>query len=175
MMKKYLPYIISTTIIIAAIFLTTYMNRSKLAYVDINKLVQNYNEYPQTQQQIEDVETSIKQQMDSIMDVWGDELRKYEKERNTLTKNQRALEEQLLKKKQVQLNKYSETLEKKKSDRKTEIMNQMFTRVNSMISEYGDQNGYQIILGANGNGSLVYVDKSFDITDDVLKYINSKQ
>ncbi len=56
------------------------------------------------------------------------------------------------------------------TDYNTQIINQM----NSYIEELGKENHYQIILGANGQGGLLYANKGIDITDIALIYVNNK-
>jgi outer membrane protein len=51
---------------------------------------------------------------------------------------------------------------------------QIWGRINEYIKEYAIENNHEIILGANGTGSLMYANNKIDITENVIKYINSK-
>lgn len=51
---------------------------------------------------------------------------------------------------------------------------EIWKRINEGMSEYGRQNEFDYILGASGNGSLMYAPESSDITDDVIKYLNTR-
>ncbi len=51
-----------------------------------------------------------------------------------------------------------------------QILNQM----NTYIQSYGKENGYTVVLGANGQGSLLYAEEGIDITEDIITYINNK-
>ncbi|MDI9339023.1 MAG: OmpH family outer membrane protein [Sediminibacterium sp.] len=52
---------------------------------------------------------------------------------------------------------------------------QIWAQINKYVVEFGEANGYQIILGANGSGNVMYSDKAIDVTEAAIKYINSKQ
>ncbi len=52
--------------------------------------------------------------------------------------------------------------------------NEVWQELNSQIEEYGKLNNYKFILGGTGNGAIMYVEKTENITKDVIKYINEK-
>lgn len=54
------------------------------------------------------------------------------------------------------------------------INQQVWKRLNEMISEYGKVKGYRIIVGANGMGSVIYNDNSVDKTIDLINFVNGK-
>lgn len=50
--------------------------------------------------------------------------------------------------------------------------NEVWLKLNAYIEEFGKKQGYDMILGASGNGTIMYGNETFDITDDVLEYAN---
>lgn len=52
--------------------------------------------------------------------------------------------------------------------------NDIWKYINDEVAKFGEENGYDYILGATGSGSLMYADSSRDVTNDVIKYINQK-
>ncbi|BDD07138.1 OmpH family outer membrane protein [Aureibacter tunicatorum] len=63
-------------------------------------------------------------------------------------------------------------------DKENEIVQMIerkaWNKINQDLKEFGDLEGYSYILGAMGNGSLMYASKTEDITMDVLEYSNKK-
>lgn len=51
---------------------------------------------------------------------------------------------------------------------------QVYERLNNYIQEYGKMKGFRMVLGANGQGNVMYVDKSADITSDIIVFCNKK-
>jgi len=51
---------------------------------------------------------------------------------------------------------------------------QIWTRINEYVKEYGERNNYTYIYGANGGGSLMYANSHTDITQNVIEYINKR-
>ena len=42
------------------------------------------------------------------------------------------------------------------------------------ILDYGKNNNYDLILGADGNGVLMYANDKMNISEEITKYINSR-
>ncbi len=60
-----------------------------------------------------------------------------------------------------------------------QALNQQYTaqawkQLNQYIREFGQQNGYQFIYGADGTGGVMYADSTYDLTDPVTTYANKK-
>lgn len=64
--------------------------------------------------------------------------------------------------------------EKSNEQVKAQFDEQIWKQINQYLSEYGAENNYSYIYGANGDGSFMYVKPSHNITEDVTKYINKK-
>ncbi len=50
----------------------------------------------------------------------------------------------------------------------------IWKQINQWVNEYGKKKGYDFILGAAGNGSLMYASEIHNITDQVIVFINKK-
>lgn len=58
--------------------------------------------------------------------------------------------------------------------RSNEFTKQIWKQLNQYTQEYGEEQGYEYILGANSNGSIMFAKASKDITDEVIEYANRK-
>ena len=50
----------------------------------------------------------------------------------------------------------------------------IWKRINQHVAEYGKENGYDFILGASGDGSLMYAEEGNNITEEVIAYLNER-
>jgi outer membrane protein len=50
----------------------------------------------------------------------------------------------------------------------------IWKQINQWVNEYGKQKGFDFILGAAGNGSLMYANEGDDITEEVIVFLNKK-
>lgn len=55
-----------------------------------------------------------------------------------------------------------------------EYEEQIWTQLNQYVQDYGEQNGYAFIYGATGSGSLMYANESYDLTEELIEYVNQK-
>ena len=52
--------------------------------------------------------------------------------------------------------------------------NDVTKRLNEYIKEYGKQKHYDLILGTDGQGNVMYIDTNSNITVDLIKFINKE-
>jgi outer membrane protein len=50
----------------------------------------------------------------------------------------------------------------------------IWTQLNEYLDEYGKNKKYDFILGANGEGNLLYAKDDIDVTMDVVQFVNNK-
>jgi outer membrane protein len=65
---------------------------------------------------------------------------------------------------------FSETEAEKSQQYTSRIWNQ----INQAIKEYGDAHNYDFILGAQGNGNLMYSKENKNVTKEIIEYANGK-
>jgi len=51
---------------------------------------------------------------------------------------------------------------------------QIWSRINQYVEDYGNENNIELIFGANGNGNIMHGGTEKDITNEVTAYINEK-
>lgn len=65
-----------------------------------------------------------------------------------------------------------ETLSREIAASKSETDQAIWEQLNQVIKKFGDQEQYELIIGANGMGTVLYGKVDKDITDAVIKYAN---
>lgn len=60
------------------------------------------------------------------------------------------------------------------SEKSQNYYNKIWDRINEYVKEYGDQQGFAYIFGANGDGSIMYAEEAHDITPEIIEMINKK-
>jgi len=64
-----------------------------------------------------------------------------------------------------------EEMNQKQAD---DYQKQILLQINTYVKEFGKLNKYQYILGANGEGTLMYAEESKDISTEVIQFINNR-
>nr|WP_299384825.1 OmpH family outer membrane protein [Allomuricauda sp.] len=55
-----------------------------------------------------------------------------------------------------------------------ELNKQVWERLNQYIKAYGNENGYDLIMGTQGNGNVMYAKEHMDLTSNLIQYCNTK-
>ena len=148
------------------------LNKEKTVYVDIGRLMQEYQGMKDAKAEFEKKNAQWQANADTLIAQWQEELKDYEKERITMSKKERELKEELLRNKQQQIAQYQEAVKQKTRDEEQLLTQNVLNRINDFMDKYGKKHGYNLILGANGSGNIVYAKKSMDITDDMLEQLH---
>ena len=57
---------------------------------------------------------------------------------------------------------------------KEQYIAEVWKQINQYITDYGKNEGYDYIHGADGSGSLMYASEKKEISEDIIKYINER-
>jgi outer membrane protein len=78
---------------------------------------------------------------------------------------------------QAKRNEYVRLLDEYESSNASEFQQakqSLWIQINQYIKKYGNENDYTFIHGANGTGSLMYADTTYNITAPILEFINKE-
>lgn len=172
-MKKNVWQIINSVLIAGVIVFTLVLNNTKtedkIVYVDNVRVFQEFEMTKELGAQNEKKFQPVIQVFDSLVkDI--QQLEATLKEKKKITEKDRL---EYAKRQKIVIEKEQE-LERIKSIVKEDINNKVWERLNGYIKEYGEQNGITLILGAQGQGNIMYGESPSDITDDFIAYANFK-
>ncbi|TSE06701.1 MULTISPECIES: OmpH family outer membrane protein [Aquimarina] len=147
---------------------------SELVYVDVNKLLEGYKRTAIIKSEFDEKAKTMKANVDSLIGSWQTELKAYEKERSDMSKKELELKQELLANKQQQINNYQQAVQKQLVEEDKKVTQTVINDINDFVKEYGKKNGYKVIFGATGNGTIMYGEESADLTEVVLKELNAE-
>ncbi|MEM9075568.1 MAG: OmpH family outer membrane protein [Bacteroidota bacterium] len=153
--------------------LFSHFQKSELAYVDINKLVEGYERTKVERMEFNKKAETLKANVDSLMTGWETDLKSYEKERLSMSKKEIQLKQELLKNKQQQISNYQKAVQNQLKEEDQRLTQTVINDINDYLQEYGKQEGYRIILGAKGDGNLMYAEEASDLTEIILEDLNN--
>lgn len=174
MNKLSLPISILALVLSIGSFFYFKSSNSDQVYVDINKLIDGYKRTAEVKAEFDKKAATMQANVDSLMGNWQKELQTYEKDRSGMSKKELALKQELLSNKQQQLNNYRQAIQKQLQEEDQKSTQTVINDINDFVKEYGKSNGYRIILGATGAGTIMYADEGADLTDVVLEKLNAQ-
>lgn len=152
----------------------TFLSKDKIAYVDSNKLIQNYTGAQEARAAYERKALQWKANIDTLSKALEDQIKKHNAEKTSMSKREITMSEELIQLKQQQLESYQEVVMQNAAREDQQISAQVLKEVNDFITMYGEAHNYRFILGATTNGNIVYADKGKDITDELIRELNAR-
>ncbi|MGZ3884334.1 MAG: OmpH family outer membrane protein [Bacteroidia bacterium] len=159
-MKSILAVIVLGIIVTA---LYSFKTSKKIAYINTAEVFNGFHMTKKTEAEIKKAEASRK----TIMDSLTSQLKKIQAGVLKVSEQELAfIKTDYVEKR----NRFNEDL---KTFRESAV-EKVWKQINQYVADYGKENGYDVILGANGQGSLMYASESAEITTEILRYANNK-
>lgn len=172
--KVILFVLIILSAVVAGVLTNIFMSEDRLVYVDVNKLIEGYNKTKIAKNEFEKKAKMMQSNVDTLVASWQQELKNYERSAANLSAAQVKSQQNIIAAKQNHVTNYSESVQKQIAEEDKKITQALINDINQFVQEYGKSNGYRLIFGATGGGNIMYADQSADLTDDVLKELNSR-
>ena len=171
-MQKALSIIALTTSLLVSFYVFLFQeNETKIAYINTGKLLEKHEKMVELKMRIKAQSEKDKAQIDTLASEFQSALQVHEQNLASMTKKEQDLSRQVLESKREKIIQFQQTVRNKTAQEEQTHTQQILQEVNAIISDYGEEEGYKLIL-ATSNGNIAYGDKGVDITDIILKKIN---
>lgn len=166
--KNIITNTIITAVLLTGFFLLTEKNKDKIAYIKLGKVYEGFQMKKDLEKKFGNIQEARKSNLDSLELELG---LIYKKLTSTSSPSHELLNTYEVKKekyftKKQQFNEDNNKVVEQYTD-------QIMKKINEYVDGYGKDRGYTFILGADGNGTIMHAEDVKDVTDDVLKFINS--
>jgi outer membrane protein len=145
----------------------------KTVYIEIEKVFNEFEMKKEMGEKYKAVTTERKKILDSLsfdLNIMSDALKKENVEKGKVVQSKliafQAMREDFLRRKEQD--------EAGNLALTNQYDAQILERMNQYIKEYGVTKDYNIILGANASGSIMYCRENLNISNEVVIYINKK-
>lgn len=173
-LKHYLIFTIITIVVSlgTVVIINSLMagkNQFKTAHIKLGNVYENF----ELKKQLEVKLTKIENARKNILDSLEFQLKSLQiKITDTKEKDASLIE-------MFQLNrdnylKTSQQFEEDNQRMSEEYNKQIWDRLNQYIKDYGKENNYTYVFGADGSGAIMYGTDGIDITEELTKYANEK-
>ncbi|MFL5763543.1 MAG: OmpH family outer membrane protein [Bacteroidia bacterium] len=144
------------------------MTSSKVVYVDIPKVFNAFEMKKEFQEKFKKTESERKRVLDSL----EFDLQLMSKKLGTNSKDQEMM--RVFDAKRGYYFRQKNEMEQDNAALSNQYDKQILGQMSQYISDYGKQNGFDLVLGADGNGTLMYAAENMDVSNAVVQFINDK-
>ena len=154
---------------------TAHAQSAKIAFVDGQRI---FGSVPGRAE----AEAQFNKEMDSVRSrekVMGDSMSaliaSYSKAEATLSAADKTTQQQSIRDKQAAFQQQQQQLEQKAQERQNELVRPILDKIHRVIDDIRAEGGYTMVVDVspNAGGSVVSYDKNLDITDNVIRKLQS--
>lgn len=159
-------------VVLAVAFLLFSCEQQKLAYVDNNKMLEEYQEKTDIEAKFKMKSDKLNQKRDSISQAYQIEAQAFQLRAQKLS-DKKAQEEYGLIQQRAQFMGQQLQQEEQSLQVAGQVeMDSMVVRVKKSIADYGKTKGYTYVFTGGDGGSVLYGPEAADITDEIVKILN---
>ena len=166
-------FIIITSLLFASLFIYVKFSQPRIAYVKTLEVVYGYNGMKQAHSEYKAQEENWQSNIDTLKWQHQQAVIKYKSGLSDYSETEKKEQEKLITDLEKNVRQYSSTVQQQAKERENEITEGVLNQINSFIEDYAKSKGYDMILGADGSGSVIYGDAKYDITKEVLDALNN--
>ncbi len=164
-MKKFL------LVVLIAAGLTS-CTEQKTAYVDTTKIIKEYREMKEVEEEFTSKSDKVKMELDSLAQSFQKEVQEYQANMNGMSTAQRQEKEQELMAKQQTIQQQQQMMGNQLRQESDVVIDSIVTKVKEYVKEYGKNNDYTYIFGSNESANIMYAKDGLDITEEILEKLN---
>ena len=167
----------SLLVMIAALMIAFSVNAQRIATVDINKVLENLEEYQTAQKKLDDVAAKWQREINEEYDKIKGMYSRYQAESVLMSEEVRRQKEDEI------MNKEKEVREMQKSKfgpegalfkKRQELVRPIQDNVYETIEDFANTKGFDFIFDKGGSAGIIFSNARFDKTDDILKAIKGE-
>ncbi|WP_224485345.1 OmpH family outer membrane protein [Robertkochia aurantiaca] len=148
--------------------------QNKIGFVDNTKLINEYQEKIDMESKYKTKIEKLNKRADSIAREFQAEAQAFETEAKRLSQQSAQQKYNELMQKRQSIGQQLQMQEQQLSQESQAEIDTLIKKVRGYIKDYGKNNGYTYILGANEAGSVLYGEDQKDLTDEILAKLNAE-
>lgn len=148
--------------------------QEKIVVVDSQKVLEQYNGFKEAKDIYELRLKELSDTFNKQRQIFESKSKELEILSAGLSKKEQTQKQSDLAKLKAELLKSGAAIESQSSQQENKLLTGVYNKVNDFIERFGERNGYEVILGANGQGNVIYVNDKTDITQEVINELNQE-
>jgi outer membrane protein len=160
-------------VLFTTVLLFASCTQTKIGYVDVEELMKDYDATKDVEASLKVDQEEMGKSLDSLSNAFQGKVEAYYKKAKRMsTKSREAKEIELQQEQQVikQAQAQAQQILQQKSQEGIETLTKT---VDSVVNAYAATNKFNMILGTQGNGTVMYGDDQINLTEKILDILNA--
>lgn len=147
-----------------------------IAYVDIDTVEAYYNYFKQKKTELETKQQAIENELQANVRALQNEAADFQRKANTMTQSEGESAQRNLYQKQQQLEGKAQNMRAQYAEQENKFNEELQKRLNDFLEKFNSDKRYGYILSyRTGASNVLYKDKKYDITTEVIKGLNEAE
>lgn len=160
-------------IVLSVLFLMASCNQVKVAYVDVDEILKEYDGAKEAEKEIQAESQKMSAEIDQMTMSFQAKVQDYQKTSNTLSADAKQKKEQELMQEQQQIQRGQQMVQQQMQSLGQAKIEELNKEIESFLEDYAESNGYSYILGTSQQTKAVMYGKpTLNITEEVLESLN---
>lgn len=163
-----------TVLTMLALSISVALSAQKIAIVDIAQVLDNMDTYQQAQEDLDKIAQEWQQEIAMEHEEITSMYNKYQAELVLLSDDMKKQKEDEIMAKEREVRDLQKTKfgpEGELFQKRQALVSPIQEKVYSLIQDYANERGYDIILDKGGSSGLLFANERFDKTDDILRLV----
>jgi outer membrane protein len=149
-------------------------NGFSIAYFDIDSLQEKYEYFRDVSGEIKTKEANITAQLNSLQDSYQKRLKELQDKGPSMTQAEGEAAQREYAQMQQKYQQRQVAMEQELKKHQIDLMTDVRNKIENYLKEYNKEKGYAFILSYEPGFMLYYRDSLYDITNDVIRGLNSQ-
>jgi len=115
--------------------------------------------------------TSMQVNVDTLRVGIERDIQQLQQEANLLSTDEVNARSKQIRTQKMALARYEQALSQKAQEEE-QLLQGALNQLNSLLEQFAQEKGYDLLLGTTQDGSLLYGNTAFDVTEEVIQYLN---
>lgn len=160
-------------LVFASVLLFASCTQSKIGYVDVEELMKEYDATKDMEASFKEEQEQMAKSLDSLSAAFQTKVQAYYQKAQRMSKKNRQAKEQELQQEQQMIQAKSQQAQQTLQKKSQEGITALTKTVDSVVKAYATTNKFNMILGTQGNGTVMYADDAMNLTDTILDVLNA--
>lgn len=159
-------------LIIAVAIVFASCTQTKVAYIDVETIMKEYQAAIALETEFSEKQQQMTTELQGLQAPFQEKVQEYYQNLESMSAQKKAEAEQNLQQEQQMIQARQQQLSQQLQQENQVKSEEMIETIDSLVAVYSKSKGFNIVLGTQGNGTVMYGDDALNITSDVIKMLN---
>lgn len=159
-------------VVFASVLLFASCTQSKIGYVDVEEIMKEYDATKDVEAALKAEQENVGKSLDSLSANFQAKVQDFYKKAQRMSAKSRQAKEAELQQEQQALQLKGQQAQQALQQKSQDEIEKLTKKLDKAVAEYAKTNKFTMILGTQGNGTVMYGEDQTNLTETILDVLN---